>query len=399
MEFELFPKESVNLQTHSNVNALEHEESSHNKNTNMVSEERCIGRSKQGILSTHDNENDVNNTHDQDNSSVSEQSNTSGDSENIHVNYSTKSSLGSRVYDKRHVCYFCNKFVGKVTRHLEIMHQNEVEVAKLLVQKPSARKDGFFCLLRAGDYYHNCEVLSTKKELEWQNRISSAAIRTLRDKKMNATLLLPVTDDIMKLNTYLDERINESTNNLNLELIPENLATLACVLLSRIILFNKRRSDLEISLVNRLTIVEVPGKVPILLTPNMKQAIDKLIKTRHLVNIYINNPFVFTRGHKSLGYLRGHDCLRKCCSELDLKEPRLIRSTKLRKHDIRIHREFYRLHKSAVEITKISRLLLAVDKGNVNKFAGKSLSEIIIQELPDIDMSDSETEEESITNE
>ncbi|KAJ8927546.1 hypothetical protein NQ314_019975 [Rhamnusium bicolor] len=191
----------------------------------------------------------------------------------------------------------------------------------------------------------------------------------------------------------------------------------------------KSLTDLEIHLANRLTIVEVSGKsrknfkVSILLTPNMKQAIDKLIETRHLVDIDINNPFVFARGHKSLGYLRGHDCLRKCCSELDLKEPRLITSTKLRKyittvvqvfdlketevdwlarhlgHNIRIHREFYRLHESAVEITKISRLLLAIDNGNVNKFAGKSLSEITIQKLPDIDMSDSETEEEPITNE
>ncbi|KAJ8957760.1 hypothetical protein NQ314_006509 [Rhamnusium bicolor] len=101
----------------------------------------------------------------------------------------------------------------------------------------------------------------------------------------------------------------------------------------------KSLTDLEISLANRLTIVEVPGKsrknfkVSILLTPNMKQAIDKLIETRHLVDIDINNPFVFARGHKSLGYLHGYDCLRKCCSELDLKEPRLIiTSTKLRKY-------------------------------------------------------------------
>ncbi|KAG5897622.1 hypothetical protein JTB14_028890 [Gonioctena quinquepunctata] len=50
-------------------------------------------------------------------------------------------------------------------------------------------------------------------------------------------------------------------------------------------------------------------------------------------------------------------------------------------HDIRVHRDFYRLHGSAVELTKISRLLMAVDNGEANRFAGKKLNEIELSEM------------------
>ena len=45
-------------------------------------------------------------------------------------------------------------------------------------------------------------------------------------------------------------------------------------------------------------------------------------------------------------------------------------------HDIRVHRDFYRLHESTIEIAKVSKLLLTVDQGDTGKFAGKTLEEI-----------------------
>ena len=48
-------------------------------------------------------------------------------------------------------------------------------------------------------------------------------------------------------------------------------------------------------------------------------------------------------------------------------------------HDIRVHREFYRLHESSTELAKVSKLLLAVDSGNINKIAGKSLTDMSIE--------------------
>lgn len=272
-------------------------------------------------------------------------------------------------------------------------------------------------------------------DIEWRNRISSMALKTLHDRKMNCSQMLPITEDIIKLNKFLDNVIQESVKNLSLN-VPLHWSTLAAATLSRLILFNKRRSGeasrmtlnqyacrpnwdeqctselkqsltpLEIKLANRLTVVEVHGKsrknfkVPILLTTDLKLAIDKLIETRHLASIHEKNSFVFARGSLSLTHLRGHDCLRQFTTRATLQQPDLITSTKLRKyiatvvqvfnlgenetdwlarhlaHDIRIHRDFYRLHESATELTKVSRILLAVDQGTANNFAGKSLEEI-----------------------
>lgn len=153
--------------------------------------------------------------------------------------------------------------------------------------------------------------------------------------------------------------------------------------------------------------VEIRGKrgrkVPMLLTPQMKKSIDLLIEKRKEVGIPDDNPYIFARASKqSLSHLRGWECLKKCVSECDppLLDPSLVTSTKLRKfvatvsqvlslqeteidwlarhlgHDVRIHRDFYRLHESTLEIAKVSKLLLAMEKGDTSKLAGKTLSEI-----------------------
>ncbi|XP_050519515.1 uncharacterized protein LOC126893411 [Diabrotica virgifera virgifera] len=62
-------------------------------------------------------------------------------------------------------------------------------------------------------------------------------------------------------------------------------------------------------------------------------------------------------------------------------------------HDIKVHRDFYRMHESAIELTKVSRLLIAVDKGEVNKFAGKSIDEIEIKDLPTLEEDEEEEPE------
>ncbi|KAJ3650275.1 hypothetical protein Zmor_021973 [Zophobas morio] len=604
-----------------------------------------------------------------------DESDSDGSNTEVSVTYNRKTKTGDRVYDKKHVCYFCYKSIGKITRHLIIMHSKEIEVARLLSldAKSAERKEGFLCILRAGDYYHNIEVLTSRKgnlilsrrpndkdsllykkygpcpnclgfflisnlwhhikyncpkkcalnhstqdksvsrrdvrgesyallgqhlnvstdfvrhilgnlknddigtlckedevivkygcmmyekytsqqheyvrqsmrqlsrlllevqksnsqitkfeqimlpinfdiliaatqrlcvatrnetnssrcynipslalklghglrksalivrgialrkgdltmnremesfldlmTLEWNAKVSSAALRTLREKQMNATQLLPVTADIMKLNEFLDIVIKDLIQDKNLKFSPQNWQRLAQATLCRIILFNKRRSGeaarmtlhqyairpnwkeqctselkesltpLENSLANNLTVVEVVGKsrknfkVPIILTHQMKAAVDKLIEIRDDVGIARDNIYVFSRGSGSKKSLRGHDCIRKFANEANLQSPSLLTSTKLRKyiatvvqildlkhkeydwlarhlgHDIRIHREFYRLHESAVELTKVSRLLLTLDKGEISNFKGKSLDEINVAELPNID-SENET--------
>lgn len=45
-------------------------------------------------------------------------------------------------------------------------------------------------------------------------------------------------------------------------------------------------------------------------------------------------------------------------------------------HDIRVHRNFYRLPQDTLQMATVSKLLLALEEGNVGNFRGKSLEEI-----------------------
>ena len=47
-------------------------------------------------------------------------------------------------------------------------------------------------------------------------------------------------------------------------------------------------------------------------------------------------------------------------------------------HDIRIHREFYRLPEKTLQLAKISKVLMALEQGRLSEFQGKNLDEISI---------------------
>ena len=134
-------------------------------------------------------------------------------------------------------------------------------------------------------------------------------------------------------------------------------------------------------------------------------AIKQLIKYRSVIGVLADNPYVFacpTRSSKN--HLRGNDSMVKVLDQIEgLISPERIRSTELRKycatvtqiadlsdgdlrwladhmgHNIDIHREFYRLRESTVELTKVSRILLAIDEGKAHNFSGKKISEIDIE--------------------
>ena len=48
-------------------------------------------------------------------------------------------------------------------------------------------------------------------------------------------------------------------------------------------------------------------------------------------------------------------------------------------HDVMVHRDFYRLHESTTELAKVSKLLMAVDSGNIRGVVGKSLAEMTVE--------------------
>lgn len=272
---------------------------------------------------------------------------------------------------------------------------------------------------------------------EWKGRISSNALSTLGRRKYNTAELLPLTGDLIKLNNYIDAEIKILMEGIAKYCSLKIWYRLATFVLARIILFNKRRSGeaskitmlqylsrpnwsdqntdelksslsaVENKLAETMFVVDVTGKrsrrVPIILTSTAKQAIDLLNENRKVTDTSLDNPYVFAASKNSLHSLRGHDCLKKVISEVVLQYPDRINGTKLRKyiatvtqvfnltenetdwlarhlgHDVRVHRDFYRLQENAVELTKVSRLLIAVDRGEAAKFAGKELKDINLE--------------------
>lgn len=120
------------------------------------------------------------------------------------------------------------------------------------------------------------------------------------------------------------------------------------------------------------------------------------------------------------GAYRGTDCLRKSADLCGASDPEKLRSTKLRKHiatmsqllnlsnsdreqlanfmghDLAIHNEYYRLPDETLQISRVSKILLAMESGKLHELKGKSLEEFDEYMMP-ANLSDSELDEDTVT--
>lgn len=170
---------------------------------------------------------------------------------------------------------------------------------------------------------------------------------------------------------------------------------------------NQSLSPFEQKLCKVLKRIELVGKrgrtVPVLLTNETHEWINLLVETRSDVGVHPTNKYIFARpNYGSQGHIRGSDCIREFSEECGAERPTLLRSTKLRfqtatlsqilnlkdheldlladflGHDIRVHREFYRLPEHTLQVAKISKILIAMETGQMAKQAGRSLDEISV---------------------
>ena len=81
----------------------------------------------------------------------------------------------------------------------------------------------------ADDFLYLCDK-------EWCSEVSSAAHSTLTTKRMNNPQLLPLTEDIQKLNSFMTEEIDTCTKALKSD-VRVSFTTLA-----GIIVFNRKRA-------------------------------------------------------------------------------------------------------------------------------------------------------------
>nr|XP_055031632.1 uncharacterized protein LOC129420647 [Misgurnus anguillicaudatus] len=257
--------------------------------------------------------------------------------------------------------------------------------------------------------------------------------------------------DVQLLHQCLEKKSADAFENLKNHESSQAYAELAKVTLAQVIIFNRRRagevskmtlecfmkrdqtelhedialglSPFEQKMSKHFSRVEIMGKkgrkVAVLLSPDLVGAIQLLVDKRHSCEVDGDNPFLFARPKCSAtSFFRGQDCIRLFANQCGAQNPEYLRSTQLRKqvatmsqilnlkdneldqlanflgHDIRVHRDYYRLPDATIEIAKISKLLLAMEKGTLASFQGKSLSEIEIEDEIDPELDDEEESDE-----
>ena len=148
---------------------------------------------------------------------------------------------------------------------------------------------------------------------------------------------------------------------------------------------------------------EIVGKhtrtVVVMFTHDMKCALDTLNRRRKDAAVDESNNYLFAT-QNGLGHLRGSDVVRKYSKLCKAKNPEFLRATRLRKHvatvsqimnlqeneldvlagflghDLKTHREYYRLPESTLQVAKVSKLLLKMEKGELGDLAGKGFDDI-----------------------
>ncbi|KAF3856684.1 hypothetical protein F7725_017407 [Dissostichus mawsoni] len=272
------------------------------------------------------------------------------------------------------------------------------------------------------------QTFQTLYTSKWSELVSHTALTTLNEAHFNKPSTLPFTADVQLLHQHLEKTASLAYEELEKTPSPHIYGKLCKATLAKIILFNRRRggevskmhvkgflerdttalhkdvavglSKFEQKLCKHFSRVEIRGKrgrkVAVLLSPDMVDALKQLLSKKK------NVEFQKT----TISCLQDlNDCLRIYANECGAKNPELLRSTQLRKHvatlsqvlnlknheldqvadflghDIRVHRQYYRLPEATTQLAKISKLLLAMEKGSLKDLQGKTLEEIQIEAL------------------
>jgi len=80
-------------------------------------------------------------------------------------------------------------------------------------------------------------------DIEWKARIATVCHRTLDDNKFNKVVLLPITEDLLKVRSFLKEEIPIITNRLRVTKKTEDWRYLAELVGTRLTIFNRRRGN------------------------------------------------------------------------------------------------------------------------------------------------------------
>ncbi|XP_062385759.1 uncharacterized protein LOC134072896 isoform X1 [Sardina pilchardus] len=245
----------------------------------------------------------------------------------------------------------------------------------------------------------------TLQKTKWSELVSHSALSNLSEAKCNKSTRLPLAKDVQKIQLHLGQQVE-----LAKEKLADNPGEVARMTVKNVEDRDMSQLNDDIStglteverrLCKQFARVELRGEkgrnVAVILTPDMTANLSPLISKRKECGVTENNDYLFAVPC-SLGHYRGQ--FGQFADACGAEDPQNLRSTNLRKqiatisqvmnlkdneldqladflgHDIRVHIEYYRLPQSTIQLAKISKLLMAMEKGSVKDIQGKSLDGI-----------------------
>jgi len=111
----------------------------------------------------------------------------------------------------------------------------------LMLSRVAEIKNGL--ALRAGDENRRLTASAFQQlyKAEWNFRVNSPAVKLINAKKREKTASIPLTEDLQLLRSHIVQNIKQLMMKLQKAATPHNWTWLAKFVMSRLILFNKRR--------------------------------------------------------------------------------------------------------------------------------------------------------------
>ncbi|XP_047448631.1 uncharacterized protein LOC125012625 [Mugil cephalus] len=203
----------------------------------------------------------------------------------------------------------------------------------------------------------------TEYQENWNELISSGALTSLKETKLNADKKVPFGQDVKTLHFHLENFHVVAEKKLREETSAENYAALARVILCRVMMFNRRKcrevssinvqaflsrkktdvhddmdisvSDLEKTMCKFFCRIDIRGNcgrmVPVLLKPSFVSAMELLVKVREECGVPSTNHFLFARPCTMSAY-RGSECIQRFVKACGAKNPEALTLRKIQKH-------------------------------------------------------------------
>ncbi|XP_039675539.1 uncharacterized protein LOC120570916 isoform X4 [Perca fluviatilis] len=258
---------------------------------------------------------------------------------------------------------------------------------------------------------------------EWSEHVSQTALASLSGRRVNNPSTIPFTRDVQAFFRYLQTTTASAIESMEKHESQQVYNALCKVTLAQASVLSKcapevskmtlktfqERDDSTQVLSKHFIRINIPNRtgqnVAVLLTSELVSAITLLVNKRKACGVHKDNPFLFAKPDSSPTSLHhGRVCIRAFSILCHAKNPEHLRAmhfhkhiarvfqilylendeldhlAKLLGHNIRADKDYYRLPEAAVELAKIAKLLLAMEKGSLERFEGNSLDQIEIED-------------------